>query len=256
MGKRPHPSYHDIRRAAAEACHAIADAGLVLLAFGNASAVDRERGVFAIKPSGIPCSRVTPDQCVVVAIEDGHVVDGVLRPSSDEPTHRLLYQRFAQIGGVVHTHSPEATAWAQACRAIPCLGTTHADHFRGDVPVTRELTDQETGADYEWATGLAIIERFEEGDVDPWAVPAILVRSHGPFAWGHTAADAAANAEAIEGVARLARLTRSLAPDVPAVSRSLAQRHFERKHGPGAYYGQEGTDLGRRVASSTHRDQG
>lgn len=230
--------YDDIRQAAAAACHAIARAGLVLLSFGNASAVDRARGVFAIKPSGIPCADVTPGDCVVVAIDDGRVVDGDLRPSSDEPTHRVLYQRFDAVGGVAHTHSPEATAWAQACRAVPCLGTTHADHVRGPIPVTRALTDAEVGADYEWHTGLAIVERFEEERLDPMAVPGVLVRSHGPFTWGPSAADAATAAEAVERIAHLARLTLALAPDASSIGDALTSRHHDRKHGAAAYYGQ------------------
>ncbi len=186
--------YDEIREAAAAATHAIAEAGLVLLAFGNASAVDRDLGVFAIKPSGIPCATVRPDQMVVVAIDDGQVVAGDLRPSSDEPTHRRLYQVFAGIGGVVHTHSLHASAWAQAGRAIPCLGTTHADHFRGEVPVTRPLTDAEIANSYEWHTGVAITELYSPGGLDPLAAPGVLVRSHGPFVWGPSAAEAAHHA--------------------------------------------------------------
>jgi L-ribulose-5-phosphate 4-epimerase len=227
----------DIREAAASASRDIAAAGLVLLAFGNASAVDRAQGVFAIKPSGIACATVLPEQCVVVAIEDGRVVAGDLRPSSDEPTHRLLYQRLPDIGGVVHTHSAHATAWAQAGRAIPCLGTTHADHFRGEVPVTRALTPDEIDGDYEWNTGLAIAELYHDGR-DPREAPGVLVRSHGPFVWGTTAADAAVHAEAVETVARMAAYTLAIDPAVPPLDARLTARHFDRKHGEHAYYGQ------------------
>jgi len=230
--------YAAIRTATADASHAIAEAGLVLLAFGNASAVDRERGVFAIKPSGIPCATVRPEQCVVVAIEDGRVVAGDLRPSSDEPTHRVLYQRFGDVGAVVHTHSPYATAWAQAGRPIPCLGTTHADHFRGEVPVTRALTDAEVDADYEWNTGMAIAELYGDGGLRPEEAPGVLVRSHGPFVWGADGAQAAEHAEAVETLARIAAYTLAIEPAVPAIGMRLTARHFDRKHGVHAYYGQ------------------
>jgi L-ribulose-5-phosphate 4-epimerase len=230
--------YAGIRAATAAASRAIAEAGLVLLAFGNASAVDRARGVFAIKPSGIPCATVRPEQCVVVAIEDGRIVAGDLRPSSDEPTHRLLYQRLPDIGGVVHTHSASATAWAQAGRAIPCLGTTHADHFRGAVPVTRALSDAEIDGDYEWNTGLAIAELYADGGLDPDEAPGVLVRSHGPFVWGRDAAEAAAHAEAVEVVARMASATLAIDPATPPLDGRLTARHFDRKHGANAYYGQ------------------
>jgi L-ribulose-5-phosphate 4-epimerase len=230
--------WDDIREAAAAATHAIAAADLVLLAFGNASAVDRDRGVFAIKPSGIPCASVRPDQMVVVAIEDGRVVAGDLRPSSDEPTHRLLFQAFPGIGGVVHTHSLHASAWAQAGRAIPCLGTTHADHFRGDVPVTRPLTEAETAERYEWHTGEAIAELYGADGLDPLTAPGVLVRSHGPFVWGGTAAEAAVHAEAVEAIARMALQTLAIDPATPPIAASLLGRHFDRKHGPTATYGQ------------------
>lgn len=230
--------YADIRDAATAACHAIARAGLVLLAFGNASAVDRARGVFAIKPSGIPCATLRPEQCVVVAIGDGAIVAGDLRPSSDEPTHRLLYQRLPGIGGVVHTHSVHATAWAQAGRAIPCLGTTHADHFRGAVPVTRALTEAELDDAYEWNTGVAITELYGEDGLDPAEAPGVLVRSHGPFVWGRDAAQAAMHAEAVETLALMAATTLAIAPATPPIGERLTARHFDRKHGPRAYYGQ------------------
>lgn len=230
--------FEAIRVAAAEANRQIAAAGLVRLSFGNASAVDRARGVFAIKPSGVPCDRMTPDDAVIIAIDDGQQVAGTLRPSSDEPTHRLLYAALPEIGGIVHTHSIHATAWAQARRPIPCLGTTHADHFRGDVPVTRPLTDEEIGGDYELNTGRAIVELYAEGGPDPAQAPGVLVASHGPFVWGRDAATAAVNAEALELMAQLALHTLAIDPGRPAIEESLLSRHFDRKHGPGATYGQ------------------
>jgi L-ribulose-5-phosphate 4-epimerase len=234
-------SVADLREQVAAANRALATAGLVTLSFGNASGVDRERDVLVIKPSGIPCAQLRAEQTVVVALDDGRVVDSSLRPSSDTPTHRALYRRFANVGGVVHTHSPFATAWAQAGRAIPCLGTTHADHFAAAVPVTRPLTAQEIAGDYERATGEVIAETLEGCGLDPLAMPAALVVSHGPFTWGTGASDAAANAATLELVAAMAWHTLALTPDVPSLGAALAARHFTRKHGPDAYYGQPRT---------------
>ncbi len=229
----------NLRDEVCRANHELASAGLVRLAFGNASGADPERGVFLIKPSGIGCDVVQPDDLVAVSIEKGTVVDGHLRPSSDTPTHLELYRRFPSIGGVVHTHSIEAAAFAQAGRAIPCLGTTHADHFAGPVPVTRPLTDAEIDGDYEAATGAVIAEAIAElGLDDAMAMPAILVAGHGPFTWGRTAMEAASNAAAVELVAAMAARTLALAPDAAPLLERLRQRHFDRKHGPSAYYGQ------------------
>ena len=229
----------NLRDEVCRANHELASSGLVRLAFGNASGADRERGVFLIKPSGIGCDVVQPEDLVVVSIGDGTVVDGHLRPSSDTPTHLGLYRRFPSIGGVVHTHSIEAAAFAQAGRAIPCLGTTHADHFAGPVPVTRPLTDAEIAGDYEAATGTVIAEAIAElGLDDAMAMPAILVAGHGPFTWGRTAMEAASNAAAVELVAAMAARTLALAPDAAPLPERLRQRHFERKHGRSAYYGQ------------------
>jgi L-ribulose-5-phosphate 4-epimerase len=213
-------------------------AGLVTLSFGNASGVDRKAGVMVIKPSGVDYASLEPDDMVVVRVADGEVVEGRLRPSSDTPTHRELYRAFPAIGGVVHTHSAFASAWAQAQRAIPCLGTTHADHFAGEVPVTRALTDAEIDGEYEHETGAVIVETFRDAAIDPVHVPAALVASHGPFVWGTDPADAVRNAIALEAVAAMAYRTIAIAADVERIGEPLQRRHFLRKHGPDAYYGQ------------------
>jgi L-ribulose-5-phosphate 4-epimerase len=235
--------YGELREEVVRANRALAEAGLVSLAFGNASGVDRAAGVLLIKPSGIACDAVEPDQIVVVALADGSVVEGDLRPSSDTPTHLELYRRFPAIGGVVHTHSSYASAFAQAGLEIPCLGTTHADHFAGPVPVTRWLRTDEIAGDYERATGSVVADTLDGLGLDPLAMPAVLVRSHGPFTWGRSAGDAAANAEAVELVATMAHRTLALAHDVSPLDEALRLRHFERKHGSAAYYGQ-GSDEG------------
>jgi len=210
--------------------------GLVILTWGNASAIDRDRGLVVIKPSGVPYSEMGPEHMVVVSLETGLPVEGTLRPSSDTPTHLVLYRAFPGIGGIVHTHSLHATAWAQAGRILPALGTTHADYFHGAIPCTRPMTDQEIGADYEVNTGHVIVERF--AGLDPLAMPAVLVASHAPFTWGVTVAKAAENAVVLEYTARLAAETLALQPNVPGMPPALLDKHFLRKHGPGAYYGQ------------------
>ena len=230
--------FADLREAVCDANRRLAAVGLVTLSFGNASGVDRAAGVIVIKPSGVACDAVTPDQLVVVALEDGSIVEGALRPSSDTPTHLELYRRLEGIGGVVHTHSVEASAFAQARRPIPCLGTTHADHFAGPVPITRPLRDAEIDGDYELATGTVIADALASASLEALAMPAVLVAHHGPFTWGRDAAEAAVNAEAVELVAALAARTLALAPDETAMPEHLRERHFARKHGPAAYYGQ------------------
>jgi L-ribulose-5-phosphate 4-epimerase len=231
-------SLERLRERVAEANHGLVDAGLVTLSFGNASGVDRERGILVIKPSGIACDRVEPDDLVVVSLSEGNVVEGSMRPSSDTPTHLALYRRMQNVGGVVHTHSPFAAAWAQAGRAIPCLGTTHADHFAGSVPVTRRLTGEEIAGDYERATGEVIADTLDELGLDPLHMPAALVASHGPFTWGADAEEAMANAVVLEVVASMASRTLAVAPDAGSIDDALLARHFDRKHGPDAYYGQ------------------
>lgn len=209
--------------------------GLVLYTFGNASGVDREQGLMVIKPSGVPYDFLKPEHLVIVDL-DGRIVEGQYKPSSDVATHLALYRSFPKIGGVVHTHSRFATAWAQAGREIPCLGTTHADYFRGPVPVTDNMADAEIHGDYEWNTGLAIVRRF--AGLDPQAIPAVLVAGHAPFCWGGSPADAAHNAVILEEVAWMAYHTLTIDAAAAGLSDTLRDKHFLRKHGPGATYGQ------------------
>jgi L-ribulose-5-phosphate 4-epimerase len=210
--------------------------GLVVFTFGNASGIDRSRGLVVIKPSGVDYAALTPSDMVVTDLE-GNVVEGRLRPSSDLATHLILYKEFPGIGGVVHTHSEYATAWAQAGREIPAYGTTHADYFYGPIPLTEELTEEEIGGDYVHNTGFAIARRFQ--GLDPHAVPAVLVAGHAPFCWGPTPLDAAHIAAVLETVARMAYFTSNLRQDCLGVSQALLDRHYFRKHGAAATYGQE-----------------
>jgi L-ribulose-5-phosphate 4-epimerase len=217
----------------------LAGSGLVTGTFGNVSGVDRAAGIFLIKPSGVPYPELKPAQLVPVSLANGEVIGRGLRPSSDTPTHLELYRAFPRCGGIVHTHSEHATALAQAGLAVRCLGTTHADHFRGDVPVTRALTEREVAGDYERNTGKVIVELFRKGRLSPDDVPAVLVRQHGPFAWGRDALAAVENARALELVARLEILVRATSARVKPPARFLIDKHFLRKHGKGAYYGQK-----------------
>jgi L-ribulose-5-phosphate 4-epimerase len=210
--------------------------GLVVFTFGNASGIDRNTGLIVIKPSGVDYSALKPSDMVVTDLE-GKIVEGRLRPSSDLATHLLLYKEFTGIGGVVHTHSEYATAWAQAGLEIPAYGTTHADYFYGPVPVTAELTADEISGDYVLNTGVAITRRFQH--LDPLAVPAVLVAGHAPFTWGKTPHDAAHNAAVLETVARMAYYTVTLRQSCAGVSQALLDRHYFRKHGATATYGQE-----------------
>jgi L-ribulose-5-phosphate 4-epimerase len=226
----------------AEVCQANLDlvaAGLVIETFGNVSGIDRARGLVVIKPSGVPYSGMKPAHMVVVSLATGKVVAGRLRPSSDTPTHLVLYRAFPQLGGVVHTHSLHATAWAQARRAIPAYGTTHADYWHGEVPCTRRLTAREIRSDYEVNTGRVVVETIRRRKLAPLDCPAVLVASHGPFTWGADAHDAVHHAVALEYIARLASETLRLQPSMVPMPSALLDKHFLRKHGSGAYYGQK-----------------
>jgi L-ribulose-5-phosphate 4-epimerase len=225
----------ELKREAYEANLALPRHGLINLTFGNASAIDRAKGVFAIKPSGVDYASLTPEQMVVVDLE-GRIVDGNLRPSSDTPTHRRLFIAFPEIGGVVHTHSTHATAFAQAGQPIPIFGTTHADYFNGPVPVTRKMTPQEIAGAYEWETGEVIVERFAA--LDPADFPAVLVNRHAPFTWGPNVAKAVEVSVALECVAQMALLSLQLVRSLEPIEPELLHKHFKRKHGAGAYYGQ------------------
>ena len=211
--------------------------GLVDFTWGNVSARDAASGAVVIKPSGVPYASMKQDDMVVVDRE-GRVLEGTLRPSSDLPTHLELYRQFPSIGGIVHTHSTWATVWAQTCRGIPALGTTHADYFFGEIPCTQQLSAQQIAGEYEAQTGVAIVECLRARGIDPVHMPAVLVANHGPFAWGADAAAAVHNAAVLEVVARMAFLSMQMNPALPAMPQQLLEKHFLRKHGPGAYYGQ------------------
>jgi L-ribulose-5-phosphate 4-epimerase len=241
----------NLKQAVFEANLALVKEGLVKLTWGNASGIDRARGLVVIKPSGISYDEMTPEDMVVLDLQ-GKPVDSKLKPSSDTPTHLFLYQSFPEIGSIVHTHSEWATSWAQACRSIPCLGTTHADHFYGPVPCTRLLTPDEIQAHYELATGEVILEAF--AGISPVAVPGVLVAEHGPFCWGKTVADAVKHAIILEELAKMAFRTVMLGRDSP-VQPALLEKHYQRKHGPDAYYGQDlKKNHGDTENTETHRD--
>lgn len=223
-----------LREAVYRANLELRDRGLALFTWGNASGIDRDRGLIVIKPSGVPYEQLTPALMAVVGL-DGTVMQGSLRPSSDTPTHLALYRAFPMIGGVVHTHSTWATVWAQAGFSIPCLGTTHADVFHGPVPCTRYLSRDEIRGEYEAETGHVIVETFD--GVSPEEMPAALVAGHGPFAWGADVGDAVYNAAVLEQTALMAWATRQLRPDCMEIDSELLDKHYYRKHGPGAYYG-------------------
>ena len=211
--------------------------GLVRLTWGNVSGIDRDKGLFVIKPSGVSYENLKPEDLVVLDLE-GEVVEGSMRPSSDTPTHRILYREFPEIGGVTHTHSVNATMFSQAGVELPCQGTTHADHFYGSVPVVRELTPVEVAEDYETNTGIAIAECFSERGFNPMEMPACFQKFHAPFTWGKNAIDSVKNSVALEVCAQMAMGTWSLNADQPGLPKHILDKHYLRKHGAGAYYGQ------------------
>ncbi len=231
--------YSKLRRDVLEANLALPAYDLVVFTWGNVSAVDREAGVMAIKPSGVAYEELQAGHIVILSLEDGRVIEGDLRPSSDTPTHLYLYQQFPGLGGITHTHSRWAVARAQAGLDLPAYGTTHADHFYGPVPCTRELSDEEIEGDYELNTGVVIAESFRTRGIDPLAVPAVLVAGHGPFAFGKTAMDSVHNAVVLNECCLMASETERNNPAIKPISQTLLDKHYFRKHGSSAYYGQK-----------------
>ena len=228
----------ELKRQVYEANMELPKRGLITYTWGNVSGIDRKTGYFVIKPSGVDYDKLTPEDMVVMDL-DGNKVEGSLRPSSDTPTHLELYKKYTDIGGIVHTHSPEATAWAQAGRDIPLYGTTHADYFYGDIPCARSLTQAEIEGEYEKNTGLVIIERFTKDHIKPLEVPGVLIKSHGVFAFGKDSDASVYNATVIEEVAKMAFITESVNPKVQRADKFMMDKHYLRKHGKNAYYGQK-----------------
>ncbi|HNU87695.1 MAG TPA: L-ribulose-5-phosphate 4-epimerase [Ferruginibacter sp.] len=229
--------YKHIREEANKANKRLPELGLVLFTFGNVSVADRSLGVFAIKPSGVDYDELTPEKMVIVDF-DGNTIEGDLRPSSDTLTHALLYKQWEKIGSIVHTHSTYATAWAQSQRDIPIFGTTHADHNTVDIPCAPPMSDEMIKGNYEYETGLQIINCFKERGLNYEEVEMILVGNHAPFTWGKTADKAVYNSAVLESVAQMALLTEQINPNAPRLKEALIKKHFERKHGPDSYYGQ------------------
>lgn len=230
--------FRELKERAYQSNMRINDLGLVLFTFGNVSAADRDAGVFAIKPSGVPYPELKPENMTVVDFE-GHIVEGDLRPSSDTKTHAVLYKRREAIGGIVHTHSTYATAWAQAQKDIPILGTTHADHLTIDVPCAPPMKDEMIQGDYEFQTGIQILDEFERRGISFEDVQMVLIANHGPFTWGETPEKAVTNSAILEEVAKMAYLSLQISPEAPKLKDSLVKKHYERKHGKDSYYGQE-----------------
>lgn len=229
--------YQDIKEKAYQANMQLPRLGLVLFTFGNASATDRAKGVFAIKPSGVAYEELSPEKMVIVDFE-GHTVEGDLRPSSDTLTHAVLYKHWEEIGGIVHTHSTYGTAWAQSQRAIPIYGTTHADHLTVDIPCAPPMQDDRIEGNYEYETGFQIMNHFKAEGLSYKEVEMVLVGNHAPFTWGKTAAKAVYNSAVLEEVGRMALLTEQIRKDVPKLKDALIKKHYDRKHGADAYYGQ------------------
>jgi len=227
--------YEELRKAVCDANIELQKQKLIIYSFGNVSAIDRAAGAVVIKPSGVPYDQLTSDRMVILDL-DGNIIEGALKPSSDTPTHLELYRNFEAIGGVCHTHSPSATMWAQACKEIPCFGTTHADYFYGPIPVTEVMTKDAIQSDYELNTGKVIVRRF--ADMDPMKMPAVLVANHGPFTWGKTAAAAVESMIALEQIATMALGTITINSNQGGISKALLDKHYLRKHGKDAYYGQ------------------
>lgn len=228
--------HEDLKKAVLDANLELQRRQLVIYSWGNVSGIDRSAGIVAIKPSGVSYDDLSADNIVLVDLA-GNVVEGKLNPSSDTPTHLELYRSFGSVGGICHTHSPNATSWAQACKPVPCFGTTHADYFYGDVPVTKVMTNEQIQSDYELNTGRIIVERFS--GIDPMQMPAVLVANHGPFTWGGSPAKAVEATVVLEHVAATALGTITINPDMGAISRALLDKHYLRKHGDNAYYGQK-----------------
>ncbi len=229
-------SYTELKREVYEANMELQHRNLVIYTFGNVSQVDRAKGVVAIKPSGVSYDQMKPEDIVIVDMEN-NIVEGTMRPSSDTKTHTHLYRAFDNIGGVTHTHSTYATAWAQAKQSIPCLGTTHADYVHGDITCTRELIDEQVNGDYEDETGVQITDAYT--DLDPLSAPMVMVAGHAPFTWGKDAAQSVYHAALLEEIARMAYLTRTLSPNAAPLNQAILDKHYLRKHGKNAYYGQE-----------------
>lgn len=239
MDKLNRPTLTQLKRQVLTANLALPAHQLVTFTWGNVSGVDRQQNVMVIKPSGVEYSNMTEQDMVVVDLTTGQIVDSDKKPSSDTPTHLALYRHFPSVGGIVHTHSRHATIWAQAGRDLPAFGTTHADYFYGNVPCTRKMRQPEIAADYEYQTGEVIIETFQQRGIDPQQIPAALVHSHGPFAWGANPDQAVHNAVVLEECAYMALFSRQLTPELPDIQSDLLDKHYLRKHGVNAYYGQK-----------------